>query len=123
MSRKLLPSFLPSLRLTPNLPPQSWYLIAGVTLSTLNRPDDIPHVFQYAIEQDGGSAESQLAIARRLREALVKAAPIGGLPKVGQESEEHDGFLVKKALSAWLRISSVHQCFVGTQKSDAAISA
>lgn len=84
MSRTSLPSLLSSLRLTPNLPPQSWYLVAGVTLSSLNRPNDIAHVFEYAIEKDGGSAASQLAIARRLRESLIKAAPIGGLPKVGQ---------------------------------------
>lgn len=84
MSTKLLPSFLSSIRLTPHRPPQSWYLIAGVTLSTLNRPDDIPLVFQHAIEQDGTSVESQISIARRMREALIKAAPIGGLPKVGQ---------------------------------------
>ncbi|KAI4161417.1 MAG: hypothetical protein L6R39_000089 [Caloplaca ligustica] len=81
MSRTSLPSLLSSLRLTPNLPPQSWYLVAGVTLSSLNRPNDIAHVFEYAIEKDGGSAASQLAIARRLRESLIKAAPIGGLPK------------------------------------------
>ncbi|KAL8774691.1 MAG: hypothetical protein Q9209_000630 [Squamulea sp. 1 TL-2023] len=70
-----------SIRLTPHLPPQSWYLIAGVTLSTLNKPDEIPHVFQDAIERDGGSQQTQLDIARRMREALVKAAAIGGLPK------------------------------------------
>ncbi|KAL8921715.1 MAG: hypothetical protein Q9208_005645 [Pyrenodesmia sp. 3 TL-2023] len=81
MAKNLLPSLLPSLRATPNLPPQSWYLIAGVTLSTLNRTADIPHVFHHAIEQDGVSAEQRLAIARRMREALVKAAAVGGLPK------------------------------------------
>lgn len=84
MSKASLPSLLSSIRLTPNLPPQSWYLIAGVALSTLNRPDDVTHVFLYAIEKDGGSAEASLHVARRMREALVKAAPIGGLPKVGQ---------------------------------------
>ncbi|KAL8997283.1 MAG: hypothetical protein Q9188_006368 [Gyalolechia gomerana] len=81
MSKASLPSLLSSIRLNPNLPPQSWYIIAGVTLSTLNRPDDIPHVLQHAIEQDGGSTKMQISIARRMREALIKAAPIGGLPK------------------------------------------
>ncbi|KAL8782822.1 MAG: hypothetical protein Q9213_005061 [Squamulea squamosa] len=74
-------SLLSSIRLTPNLPPQSWYLIAGVTLSTLNKPDEIPHVFHYAIEKDGRSQQTQLDIARRMREALIKTAAIGGLPK------------------------------------------
>ncbi|KAI4167410.1 MAG: hypothetical protein LQ343_007239 [Gyalolechia ehrenbergii] len=81
MSKASLPSLLSSIRLNPNLPPHSWYIIAGVTLSTLNRPDDIPHVLHHAIEQDGGSTKMQISIARRMREALIKAAPIGGLPK------------------------------------------
>ncbi|KAL9605809.1 MAG: hypothetical protein Q9179_000995 [Wetmoreana sp. 5 TL-2023] len=81
MSKVSLSPLLASIRLTPNLPAQSWYLIAGVTLTTLNRPDDIAHLFQYAIDKDGGSAEKCLHIARRTREALIKAAAIGGLPK------------------------------------------
>ncbi|KAL8694416.1 MAG: hypothetical protein Q9218_000908 [Villophora microphyllina] len=81
MSRVPLISLLSSIRLTPNLPPQSWYLIAGVTFSTLNRPDALTDVLQYAIEKDGSSAEARLQITRRMREALIKAAPIGGLPK------------------------------------------
>ncbi|KAL8660955.1 MAG: hypothetical protein Q9202_006025 [Teloschistes flavicans] len=81
MSKIQLISLLSSLCFTPNLPPQAWYLIAGVTLSTLNRADDVPDVFQYAIDRHGSSAEARLQIARRMREALVKAAPIGGLPK------------------------------------------
>ncbi|KAI4193967.1 MAG: hypothetical protein LQ350_008050 [Teloschistes chrysophthalmus] len=81
MSKIRLISLLSSIRLTPNLPPQSWYLIAGVTLSALNRADDVSDVFEYAIEKDGSSSEARLQIARRMREALVKAAPIGGLPK------------------------------------------
>ncbi|KAL8813594.1 MAG: hypothetical protein Q9223_000237 [Gallowayella weberi] len=81
MSKSSISSLLSSIRLTPHLPPQSWYLVAGVTLSTLNKPDEIPHVFQYAIEADGGSAATELNIARRMREALVKASAIGGLPK------------------------------------------
>lgn len=85
------PSLLASIRARTFLPPNVWYFVAGVTLSVLNRPDEIPRVFQYAIEKDGIPKENgengetkhdqQLRVARRLREALVKAAPIGGLPK------------------------------------------
>lgn len=88
------PSLLASIRSRPSLPPNVWYFVASVTLSILNRPDEIPHIFHYAIEKDAGcySFETskdrdlekynrQLQIARRLREALIKAAPIGGLPK------------------------------------------
>ncbi|KAL8682160.1 MAG: hypothetical protein Q9186_001781 [Xanthomendoza sp. 1 TL-2023] len=81
MSKPSITPLLSSIRLTPHLPPQSWYLVAGVTLSTLNKPDEIPHVFQHAIEEDGGSAAAQINIVRRMREALVKASAIGGLPK------------------------------------------
>lgn len=96
MSKIRLISLLSSIRLTPNLPPQSWYLIAGVTLSALNRADDVSDVFEYAIEKDGSSSEARLQIARRMREALVKAAPIGGLPKVYQRSAQCPGSSVDR---------------------------
>lgn len=56
-------------------------------MSTLNRPDQIPHIFKNAIEKGVGPSEytpsqsEQLQIARRTREALVKSAAIIGLPK------------------------------------------
>jgi hypothetical protein len=86
----ITPSLLHTLRTYPHLPSNTWYFITGVTLSILNRPDEIPKVFQHAIEKSPlppGQAlkqDEQLLIARRLREALVKAAAIGGLPKVQQ---------------------------------------
>ncbi len=82
------PALLSSIRSCPHLPYHSWYVITGVTLSVLNRPDEIPIVFKYAIERGGGSSDTKpehderLEIARKMREALVKTAPIGGLPKV-----------------------------------------
>ncbi len=82
------PALLTSIRAHPHLPQHTWYFIAGVTLSVINRPDEIPKVFKYAINNGAGSMDTkpqhdeQLLIARKLREALVKAAPIGGLPKV-----------------------------------------
>lgn len=82
------PALLSLIRSCPHLPHNSWYFITGVTLSVLNRPDEIPVVFKYAIERGGGKSDSKpehderLEIARKMREALVKAAPIGGLPKV-----------------------------------------
>ena len=51
-------------------------------------PHEIPTVFKDAIEKGAGSCDvkpghkEQLEIARKMREALLKAAPIGGLPKV-----------------------------------------
>ena len=82
------PALLSSIRGHPQLPHHSWYFIAGVTLSVLNRPDEIANVFKHALETGSGRTDTkpeydeQLQMARKLREALVKAAPIGGLPKV-----------------------------------------
>ncbi|KAL9640911.1 MAG: hypothetical protein Q9204_000504 [Flavoplaca sp. TL-2023a] len=81
MSKTSLTGLLSSIRLTPHLPPESWYIVSSVTLSMLNKPDEVQHVFKYALEKDGGNTQKQLDIARRTREALVKSAAIGGLPK------------------------------------------
>ncbi|MCJ1316520.1 hypothetical protein MMC15_001841 [Xylographa vitiligo] len=81
------PALLSSIRGHPQLPHHSWYFIAGVTLSVLNRPDEIANVFRHALETGPGRIDGkpehdeQLQMARKMREALVKAAPIGGLPK------------------------------------------
>jgi hypothetical protein len=81
------PSLLSAIRSYPRLPQNSWYILAATALSTLNRPDEIPKVFQHALEHGGGardvkpSQDEQLQIARRTREALVKSAAIIGLPK------------------------------------------
>ena len=62
--------------------------LVPTALSVINRPDEIPAVFKYALERGGGKTDAtpshteQLRIARQMREALIKAAPIGGLPKV-----------------------------------------
>lgn len=83
------PTLLEQICSQPNLPSNVWYFIAGVTLSSLNRPDEIPKVLQHAIERgvDGVgntplSHVEQLQTVRRMREALVKSAAIVGLPKV-----------------------------------------
>lgn len=86
--RIISPALLSFIHGHPNLPVHTWYFIAGVTLSVLNRPDEISTVFKYAMEKGGDRMEAspgqneKLTIARKMREALVKAAPIGGLPKV-----------------------------------------
>ena len=61
-----------------------------MTLSALNRPDEIPKVFNHAIANGVGSGDStleheeELTIARKTREGLIKSAPICGLPRVGE---------------------------------------
>ncbi|KAK3997638.1 hypothetical protein QBC44DRAFT_315274 [Cladorrhinum sp. PSN332] len=82
------PALLSSIRSHPNLPAHTWYCIAATTLSQLNRPDEIPKVYQYALQNGAGRADvgvpgqnEKLRISRRIREALVKAAAVGGVPK------------------------------------------
>lgn len=87
----LSPSLLHSLRNNSRIPPGVWYYATAVTLSALNRPDEIPRVFESAIADDSidqvagsrspDSSSPQLSVARRLRESLVKSAAIVGLPK------------------------------------------
>ncbi|KUJ20926.1 uncharacterized protein LY89DRAFT_778571 [Mollisia scopiformis] len=114
MSSKLPPLITPPLlrylRQHPQLPKNTWYLIAAVTLTILNRPDEIPTVYRHALEHVTSSnvpgSESQsssaydvhagdftnsvgkaklneeLRILRRTREALLKTSAVAGAPKV-----------------------------------------
>ena len=83
----ITPSLLTAIRNQPHLLKNTWYIVSGVTLSALNRPDEIPNIFQHAITKGGDSVDcqpgrvEQLAIARQMREALVKSAAICGLPR------------------------------------------
>ena len=121
------PALLSSIRCHPNLPAHMWYCIAATTLSQLNRPDEIPKVYQYALQHGAGRADvavpsrnEMLRISRRIREALVKAAAVGGVPKViiiwlasrnGTCTHAHD----KRILD--------NQCALGTKESDPGRSA
>ncbi|KAI9776945.1 MAG: hypothetical protein M1839_009187 [Geoglossum umbratile] len=76
----LTPALMHSLRTHASLPKHTWYFIAGVTLSMLNRPDEVGNAFRCAV--DGlEDHDEQLRVVRRMREALVKSAAVGGLPK------------------------------------------
>ncbi|KAK4179100.1 hypothetical protein QBC36DRAFT_365161 [Triangularia setosa] len=87
----ITPAFLSSIRSRPNLPIKTWYFIAATTLSQLNRPDEIQKVYLYALSQrwSGNEAAEDVVpsfdekrdISRRMREALVKAAAVTGVPK------------------------------------------
>jgi hypothetical protein len=86
----LTPALLTAIRNHPNLPRNSWYFIAATTLSAINRPDEVPNVLKNAIEERLDAAnegvtgrDEQRRITRRLREALVKASAVVGMPKVG----------------------------------------
>jgi hypothetical protein len=88
------PALLSSIRKHPQLPQHTWYFITATTLSILNRPDEIPIVYKYALDHGANASDSnpahdeQLKISRRMREALIKASAIGGLPKVSRSHAE-----------------------------------
>ncbi|KAM0438930.1 hypothetical protein ACHAPT_001691 [Fusarium lateritium] len=83
----LTPALLAAIRKQPNLPQNTWYFITATTLSALNRPDELPNVYKHAVEGSPGIAEAipgrdeQLSISRRIREALLKASAVGGMPR------------------------------------------
>lgn len=80
----ITPALASALGSHPSLPRHTWYLVAATTLTILNRPDEISQVYRYALEQGGRDADTaeQRRISRRLREALIKASAVGGVPKV-----------------------------------------
>jgi len=84
----ITPALLSTIRRYPNLPRNTWYFVAATTLSIINRPDEIPQIYKHALDEptdSGPGLEEQLAITRRIREALIKSAAVGGLPKVKEK--------------------------------------
>ncbi|KAI9851308.1 MAG: hypothetical protein M1838_004044 [Thelocarpon superellum] len=93
----MTPTLLRSISKHPHLPKHTWYFIAGVALSVLNRADEIPKVLTHALDHcatpactSGSTSASRIPppthedpvrIARKMREALIKMAPIAGLPR------------------------------------------
>lgn len=75
----ITPDRLAKLASTPLLS-KSWYFVAAATFSVCNQPDEIPKIFEYMINNQT-SHDDQLAVAQQIREALLKGAALGGLPK------------------------------------------
>jgi hypothetical protein len=92
----ITPTLLNSIRTHPGLPLHCWYFITAATLTILNRPDEIPTVYKNAIEYGPSQADSKpkqderLEISRKMREALVKTAAVGGVPKVFEHTVLHN---------------------------------
>lgn len=85
----LTADLMDSLRVEPGLPPHTYYIIAATTLTILNRPDEVPRIYEHALNSGPNSIDSksgheeQLTILQRMREALIKTTAVGGVPKVG----------------------------------------
>ena len=85
-------AFVGSLRAIPHLPANSWYYLASVAFAVLNRPAEIPLIYTLASSPSSLPPSSPPPssppppppgdddVLNRTREALLKAAAIGGLP-------------------------------------------
>lgn len=114
------PDLLDALRRQPGLPDDVWYVVAATALCVLNLPEQVPAVYRHAVQRHGSRSSSsssngslpngtgppaqvpdhddvQRRIARRLREALLKASAIGGMPKTINALQE-----LKKVVPAHL---------------------
>lgn len=63
-----------------NLLSNNWYYLAAATFSVCNFPDEVPVIFEYMISKTSGEKE-QYKVAQEIREAILKSAALGGLPK------------------------------------------
>ncbi|KAI5458404.1 AhpD-like protein [Mariannaea sp. PMI_226] len=82
----MTPALINYIRRQPHLPRNSWYFIAATTLSSLNRPDELPKIYSHALEEESSATEVNgneyyLLVSRRIREALIKSSAVGGMPK------------------------------------------
>ena len=117
------PVLLSSIRKHPNLPAHTWYLVAATTLSAINRPDEIPSVFRHALDKGPAdidispSRDERLLITRRIREALIKASAVGGVPKVDPITILHPSS-PRVLQNSWLTPRPDDQCSLRTQKGD-----
>ncbi|PFH53594.1 hypothetical protein AMATHDRAFT_137566 [Amanita thiersii Skay4041] len=58
-------------------PSNPWFIITAVAFSASNRPEEVPRVFNYAIQQIE-SEQERLKVAKKVREALFKAGLTSG---------------------------------------------
>ncbi|CEJ92496.1 hypothetical protein VHEMI08147 [[Torrubiella] hemipterigena] len=66
---------------TPDLPPDTWYLICAAVLCALNEPTEVAALLKHLIHDAEGDLTEQKRLATRYREALIKIAPLSGMPK------------------------------------------
>lgn len=60
----------------------NWYYLAAATLSVCNAPSEVPVLFEYIIKNiPADDKHAQFESAQKIREAILKSAALGGLPK------------------------------------------
>lgn len=63
-----------------------WYIIASVAFCASNRTEEVPRVFQYALEElqaEDDAVDNHRLLARKMRDALFKAGMVAGYARVG----------------------------------------
>ena len=93
------PDFLASLRALflsnsiTSSDPHLWAVVAAVSFSAANVADAVPLVFQYALDElvrgqqqpdSDGARSEQLALARKIREAVLQSGLLSGMPRVSR---------------------------------------
>ncbi|KAJ2922468.1 hypothetical protein H1R20_g14632, partial [Candolleomyces eurysporus] len=61
-----------------------WYIVVAVALSASNKADGVPRVLEHMLNEElpkDAKVEDQMALARKLREAVFKSGLISGYPK------------------------------------------
>lgn len=63
-----------------NLPAKTWYLIGSVTLSVSNKPECVAEIYNYVVNSMN-LFNDRVECTLRIREAIMKSAPLAGVPK------------------------------------------
>lgn len=58
----------------------NWYYLAAATFSVCNAPEEVPVILEYMLQKTSGQTQ-QFEVAQKIREAILKSAALGGLPK------------------------------------------
>ncbi|KXN82618.1 hypothetical protein AN958_02469 [Leucoagaricus sp. SymC.cos] len=64
--------------------PTPWYIVAAVAFSASNKPQAVPQIFQYVLQELNSNQDTKserFLLAQKIREALLKSALISGFPK------------------------------------------
>lgn len=69
-----------------------WFIVAAVAFSASNRPEGVPEVFRYVLQELPPASElaDRRMIAGKLREAIFKSGLISGYPKVRDHEWNED---------------------------------
>lgn len=81
MASLLTPTGIKTLSSLPLLK-SNWYYLAAATFSVCNAPNEVPVIFEHVMNSiPANDTKARFDSAQKIREALLKSAALGGLPK------------------------------------------